>query len=82
MDIQLFLQTFNIFSGVITLSLHYEPRPYIPKNKLIKYSKEEDYQKYLNKREKIKEIIHNEIIKLNDCKIKTYNGSNQIASIS
>lgn len=74
--------TFDIFSGSITLPLHYEPRPYIPKNKLIKYSKEEDYQKYLNKREKIKEIIHNEIIKLNDCKIKTYNGSNQIASIS
>lgn len=74
--------TFDIFSGSITLPLHYEPRPYIPKNKLIRYSKEEDYEKYLNKREKIKEIIHNEIIKLNDRNIKTYNGSNQIASLN
>lgn len=74
--------TFDIFSGSITLPLHYEPRPYIPKNKLIRYSNEEDYEKYLNKREKIKEIIHNEIIKLNDPNVKTYNGSNQIASIN
>lgn len=77
-----FEATFDILTGRITLPLHYEPRPYIPKNKLIKYSKEENYKKYISKREKIKEIIHKEIIKLKDCNIKNYNGSNQIASIS
>lgn len=73
--------SFDIFNKVITLPLHYETRPYIPKNKLVSKSREEDYKLYCLKRDKIKEFIHNKIWEMNDSHIKTYNGSNQIASI-
>ncbi|ALB45687.1 PD-(D/E)XK nuclease family protein [Clostridium beijerinckii] len=74
--------SFDIFNKKITLPLHYETDPYIPKDKLIKKSKPEDYKKYGDKRDNIKEIIHDKIDKLNNSNIKKYNGSNQIASIN
>jgi len=64
------------------LPLHYETDPYIPKDKLIKKSKPEDYKKYGDKRDNIKEIIHDKIDELNNSNIKKYNGSNQISSIN
>lgn len=74
--------SFDIFNKKITLPLHYETNPYIPKDKLIKKSKPEDYKKYSDKRDCVKEIIHEKISILNDSNIKKYNGSNQIASIN
>ncbi|MGL5313040.1 MAG: PD-(D/E)XK nuclease family protein [Peptostreptococcaceae bacterium] len=73
--------SFDIFNKSISLPLHYEPRPYIPKNKLIENSSKEEYDEYINKREITKKLIHNKINQVNDKNIKVYNGSNQIASI-
>lgn len=73
--------SFDIFNKVITLPLHYETRPYIPKNRLLSKSREKDYNLYCIKRDKIKNLIHNKIWEMNDSNIKTYNGSNQIACI-
>lgn len=73
--------SFDILNKKITLPLHYETNPYIPKDKLIKKSKSEDYKKYCDKRDSVKEIVHEKITKLNDNNVKKYNGSNQIASI-
>ncbi|WP_017212382.1 hypothetical protein [Clostridium beijerinckii] len=77
-----FEEPFDIFNKKIKLPLHYETNPYIPKDKLIKKSKPEDYKKYNDKRDSVKEIIHEKISILNDSNIKKYNGSNQIASIN
>lgn len=76
-----FEPSFDIFNKVVTLPLHYETRPYIPKNKLLSKTREEDYKSYCIKRDKIKNLIHNEILKKNDSNLKIYNGSNQIASV-
>ena len=74
--------SFDILNKVIKLPLHYETNPYIPKAKLIKQSKEEDYNKYINRRELFKKKLHEEIRLLGDKDIKPYNGSNQIANIN
>lgn len=74
--------SFDILNKKITLPLHYETNPYIPKDKLIEKSKSEDYKRYNDKRDNVKEIIHERISKLNNPNIKKYNGSNQIASIN
>lgn len=74
--------SFDILNKVIKLPLHYETNPYVPKTKLIKQSKEEDYNKYINRRELVKKKLHEEIILLGDKDIKPYNGSNQIANIN
>lgn len=73
--------SFDILNKKITLPLHYETNPYIPKDKLIKKSKPEDYKRYCDKRDRVKEIIHEKITTLNDNNVEKYNGSNQIASI-
>lgn len=73
--------SFDIFNKIISLPLHYETNPYIPKNKLTENSEEEEYKEYTDKRDYIKKLIHNKINNLNDENIKVYNGSNQIALI-
>lgn len=74
--------SFDIFNKKMTLPLHYEPRPYIPRKRLIEKTNEEDYQKYITKRNCVKGLVHNEIHDLGDSNIKPYNGSNTIASIN
>lgn len=74
--------SFDVLNKVIKLPLHYETNPYIPKGKLIKQSKEKDYNKYINRRELFKKKLHEEIMLLGDKDIKPYNGSNQIANIN
>ncbi|MEG2936505.1 MAG: hypothetical protein RR844_08450, partial [Clostridium sp.] len=74
--------SFDILNKSIKLLLHYETNPYIPKKSLIKWSREEDYKKYNDRRELVKVKLHDKINKLGNSNIKTYNGSNQIASIS
>ena len=73
--------SFDILNKVIKLPLHYETSPYIPKNKLIKDSKEDDYKKYIDRRNLFKQVLHKKINILNNPNIKTYNGSNQIAYV-
>ena len=73
--------SFDTFNKIISLPVHYETNPYIPKNKLIENSDEEEYKEYKVKRDYIKQLIHNKINNLNDENIKIYNGSNQIALI-
>lgn len=73
--------SFDTKNRVINLPLHYETNPHIPKNKLLEHCKEEEYYKYLRRREKFKSIVHEEIRALGNPLIKTSSGSNQIASI-
>ncbi|MBE6049290.1 MAG: hypothetical protein E7214_01150 [Clostridium sp.] len=80
-DIHLEL-TFDIFNKLIKLPLHYETNPYIPKGKAINNSYPEDYNKYINRREKFKKKLHDKIHNLDNYNVKTYNGCNQIASIN
>lgn len=74
--------SFDILNKLIKLPLHYETNPYIPKSKLIKNSKVEDYNNYIDRRDVVKKKLHEEIILLGDKDIKPYNGSNQIANIN
>ncbi|MBW4862744.1 MAG: hypothetical protein KZY57_07900, partial [Paeniclostridium sp.] len=73
--------SFDVFNNKITLPLHYETRPYIPKNKLREKTNTEDYEEYINKRNLIKVLVHKKISEMNDERIKPYNGSNQIAYV-
>lgn len=73
--------SFDVFNNKITLPLHYETRPYIPKNKLREKTNTEDYEEYINKRNLIKVLVHKKIAEMNDERIKPYNGSNQIAYV-
>ena len=45
----------------MTLPLHYEPSPYIPRKRLIEKTNEEDYKKYITKRDYVKGLVHNEV---------------------
>lgn len=74
--------SFDILNKLIKLPLHYETNPYIPKSKLIKNSKVEYYNNYIDRRDVVKKKLHEEIILLGDKDIKPYNGSNQIANIN
>lgn len=73
--------SFDVFNNKITLPLHYETRPYIPKNKLIEKTNTEAYEEYINNRNLIKALVHKKIYDMNDERIKPYNGSNQIAYV-
>lgn len=74
--------SFDILNKVIKLPLHYETNPYIPKHTLIKCSKDDEYKKYIDRREVFKGNLHEKINSLGNRNIKTYNGSNQIANIN
>lgn len=67
--------------GIISIPLHYEINPYMGQSKLKEFSKKEDYEKYILRRNSIKEIIHSEIKNLNDYDIKITSRCNQIAKI-
>lgn len=71
---------FDILNKTFSIPLHYESNEYVPKGKLINNSKKEDYSRYINRRNKVKKIIHDEIKKLNNDNLKPYNGSNTIIS--
>lgn len=73
--------SFDVFHNKITLPLHYETRPYIPKKRLEANTNPQTYKVYLEGREEFKKLIHQKIYKLNDKNIKVYNGSNQIACV-
>ncbi|MEG2811460.1 MAG: hypothetical protein RR912_02990 [Clostridium sp.] len=69
-------------SKVIKLPLHYETNPYIPKKKLESNCNLEDYEDYINARNGVVTRLHSKIDNLRDDNINSYNGSNQIASIT
>ncbi|MEG0669122.1 MAG: hypothetical protein RR460_10870, partial [Clostridium sp.] len=62
--------------------LHYETNPYIPKKKLESNCSLEDYQDYIDARNQVVTKLHSKIDSLKDDNINSYNGSNQIASIT
>ncbi|MEG2869540.1 MAG: hypothetical protein RR894_17545 [Terrisporobacter sp.] len=80
-DIHLEL-SFDLMSKVIKLPLHYETNPYIPKKKLESNCNLEDYEDYINARNQVVTKLHRKIDNLKDNNINSYNGSNQIASIT
>ncbi|MEG2985371.1 MAG: hypothetical protein RR835_11765, partial [Peptostreptococcaceae bacterium] len=80
-DIHLEL-SFDLMSKVIKLPLHYETNPYIPKKKLESNCSLEDYQDYIDARNQVVTKLHSKIDSLKDDNINSYNGSNQIASIT
>lgn len=73
--------SFDVFNNKISMALHYETRPYIPKKRLKDKTSKEEYESYINKRNLIKDLVHKKIYNMKDENIKTYNGSNQIAYV-
>lgn len=73
--------SFDILNKKLGLPLHYEINPYMGEKKIINLSKENDYNKYLDRRNKVKSKIHKAIQEMHSLNIKGFNGSNQIAKI-
>lgn len=72
--------TFDPFHQVFALPLHYETNPYLSK-KLIQ-NQSVGAERYFDKRDKVKQALHQKIKDLNEPSIKCFNGSNQIANFN